>query len=287
MQSVAQFIGCVNHLWGEWYEKSKQQWHPQERLPWFRGVHNDNHGLIPGIYRGKCVLGWDYSPDEAEDMKAEFARRAFPFLRRYQQFREGEYLHMMQHYRCPTRLLDWTEGALIALYFAIRTSRGEMHKELPKPCVWMLNPSWLNYVNDVTIDHPETKEDKSLVLYSDQWSTEKYDQDKIVYKYYLKSEHELAKLPIAIFPPYIDVRVVAQKSVFTIHGADKDGFKNLADNSADAQIAKILITSDAGELKRIGMDLKLSGITETTVFPDLEGLSREVQSEYDMKVRYP
>ncbi len=128
---------------------------------------------------------------------------------------------------------------------------------------------------------------KSLVLYTDYWAMEKYDQDKIIFKHYLKSEHELAEFPIAIFPPYIDSRIVAQKSVFTIHGKLKDGFEKLIKEKSNTQIAKILITADKEEVAKIRHDLKISGITETTLFPDLEGLSREIQEEYDMKVKCP
>jgi hypothetical protein len=297
IQSVTEFLECIKENWKEWYEKSKEQWDPQEESPWFRGVHNETYDLIPGIYRGEEILGWKYSPEEAEDMKAEFARRAVPFLKRHQHFREGEYLHLMQHYRYPTRLLDWTEGALIALYFAIRISK-EKEKEITtdeksyKPCVWMLNPSWLNYVNDIInkIAHkdPESEEYKSLVRYTDYWAMEKYPEDKIILKYYLDREEKLsAQYPIAVFPPHIDVRIVAQKSVFTIHGKLKDGFRKLNKKHRDAQIAKILITSEKEQLKNIKEDLKILGITETTLFPDLEGLSREIQAENHLKVRYP
>ena len=47
------------------------------------------------------------------------------------------------------------------------------------------------------------------------------------------------------------------------------------------------MTTDAGELEEIRRELGLMGITETSVFPDLEGLSRELQAEYDMNVIYP
>ena len=41
----------------------------------------------------------------------------------------------MQHSGAPTRLLDWTEGALIALYFAVRNKLDETDA-----AVWVLNP---------------------------------------------------------------------------------------------------------------------------------------------------
>jgi hypothetical protein len=55
----------------------------------------------------------------------------------------------------------------------------------------------------------------------------------------------------------------------------------------DAQFAKILIIGDKVEIKKIKKYLTRSGITETTLFPDLEGLSREIQEENKMKVKYP
>ena len=262
IQSIAEFLDCIKENWDDWKIKSerndredKDKWYPQEKLPWFRGCEKKIYELIPSIYRKK-ILGWDYKADDAEDMKAEFARRAVPFLKQHQHFREGEYLHLMQHYGFPTRLLDWTEGALIALYFAIRAV--DIPGRVDCPCVWMLNPSWLNYVNDKTEEDKRTGKGKSKVLYTDHWARKKYDQNKIIYRHYLKDEEDLAQYPIAVLPPYIDSRIVAQKSVFTIHGKSQDGIEILMNNNPDAQIAKIdpqvariLITEDKEKIQKL------------------------------------
>ena len=46
-----------------------------------------------------------------------------------------QWLFLARHAGLPTRLLDWSEGALIALHFALKD---------PNPVVWMLNPLDLN-----------------------------------------------------------------------------------------------------------------------------------------------
>lgn len=58
----------------------------------------------------------------------------------------------MQHYLAPTRLLDWTENLLVALYFAVRDPERDNQEDA---AVWILNARRLNYYTSATTRHSE------------------------------------------------------------------------------------------------------------------------------------
>jgi hypothetical protein len=89
------------------------------------------------------------------------------------------------------------------------------------------------------------------------------------------NERLLREYPISIDPPHLARRVGTQRSYFTVFGTDLDGLEKLAGE------ALILwkVTVKASAIETIATDLETCGLTETTAFPDLEGLSRELNRE--------
>jgi hypothetical protein len=228
---------------------------------WFRGVSRSSFEPIPSIYRDGLWDYWEYSADDANGIFDSFVLRAksyFSQVRR--EYSDWEWYHLMQHYGLPTRLLDWTEGSLIGLYFAFRDI-----SDIQTPSVWIMDPYWLN----------EQSVGVSLLLYTDTQRQEQVDKKA---NEYLKDGDTLPMLPICIVPPYIDDRLRVQKSCFTVHGKEKNGLLALNSNKRELHIARLEFKDSKSRL--IKEAIIECGITESSLFPDLEGLARELKNEF-------
>jgi hypothetical protein len=111
---------------------------------WFRGHQSILHTLKPTIYRAPFESKFE------EEFQIQFKSRAIPYLKA--DVGSADYWHwlfLMQHHGVPTRLLDWSSSALIALGFAILYRTAE-HVAV-EAVVWCLNPLNLNTENRVRV----------------------------------------------------------------------------------------------------------------------------------------
>ncbi len=222
--------------------------------PWFRGQPSTSYGLIPSIYRPS-----NRSLDEL-DCRFDFRLRAFPFLEgsAREPHSEWEWYFLMQHHGLPTRLLDWSESALVALYFALVDPPGRPPKD--NPVVWMLDPWAIN-------DRIAKKEARI------------FGADDSEVEHYLPLTDKAPPIPappVSIQAPHASRRIAAQKGCFTLHGKEKRGLD--AYPELQRYLHKIEVHRPSRD--KIGSQLEVAGVTITAVFPDLSNLATELRQSW-------
>lgn len=237
---------------------------------WFRGAGNRGYKLSPSLYRhpGKTSQG-DFQELERQLM-ARFRQRSIPYHSRNLSD-DWEALFFMQHYGVPTRLLDWTENPLIALHFAMMSARANPTKNgkitYKNPAaVWILNPvAW----NKAALKHVSfqggalTPGDEALNGYSPSANATAMNAH-----------------PVALYGAHNSARIVAQQGVFTIFGANQISMERLVENGSFPPETLSVIVVPPTRIQPMRRSLLNQGITESVVFPDLEGLARETKRHF-------
>ncbi len=276
--SLPSFLTLVSKFskkWKEnWFEKLQARqdltW-AAAWLPWFRGEDSaawlPRTVLQPKLYRdsydSNLIL------DLEAEMRVEFRRRGSQLITERAPVDKWEWYFLMQHHGAPTRLLDWSDAALVGLYFAVskRGRNGDSNADADA-AVYMLDPYWLNEQAFKEVSHL-ADECRSLGPALPDWdeaehylTDEEFDNDELG-----------VKCPLAIVPSHFLRRLAAQRSCFTIFGREKDGLKLVAE-SPDSHLVKFDVKKES--IPEIIQDLRWAGISEDTIFPDLEGLGREL-----------
>lgn len=241
---------------------------------WYRGCGNVSHKLKPSLYRHKGSKTIEDFMRLEKLLLARFQQRSIPFHSR-SLAEPWEWLFLMQHYGVPTRLLDWSESPLMALFFAVTLARHSLDSR-GRPvfsnhaCIWFLDPKkWNQFAVGL-------KSFTGSVLTTD-------DPNAGAYKP-IGDINTMKPLPIAIYGAHNSQRIVAQRGVFVCFGNDTRPMEVMYESKpfpADC-LMKLAIRKD--RLPHMYKALQRHGLTDSVAFPDLDGLSREIKREYSFEV---
>ena len=211
---------------------------------WWRGETEDfETRLVPGMLRK------DRGAGEEPSILLQFRQRAGS--RRSEVPAEPDkagWLFLMQHHGLPTRILDWSENPLAALYFAVESETNATG------VLWGVSPTLLNksMMGQMKLLLPNHTDVASIlnIAFTGKGSSEKV---------------------IAVLPMENDLKMMLQASRFTIHGA-----KNILDCKSDKEeyLTKFTIPPESKSVLKEQLDAL--GIRRSSLFPDLTSLAADV-----------
>jgi len=272
------------------------------RETWFRGQENATWGLTPSVLRrvnGELVYA-ESEPTIVSDFKLRHAARKAGISDSL------DWLCLMQHHGCPTRILDFTENVLIALYFAVRDNpkekdnAGALHalssiklnyQTAGGPTRLLAGdfPCWLRaqQAEDTTLDALFVEIATSRPGDLPQFSTWLAEDRK-------KWADHFAR-PIAARPRAIHDRMIRQQSVFIVFGgtyAAEDGDiphpKPLEELDGSLSTGWRFLKKfeiPANRKEPIRRDLEAIGIHVASLFPEMEYQATFIRDSHKAQIR--
>lgn len=224
-----------------------------EEVVWFRGHARADWKLRPSLARCGGLAA-------EQSLVDEFRRDATPLVERADlrggDISEWDWLFLMQHYRVPTRLLDWSESPLAGVFFALDDS--DVTDPPADGCVWALQPQKLN-------------EDARLVA-KQPWALP-FCGSTSEANWYLPRELDTggrSLAPIAITAARRFDRIRAQTGTFTIIHKDDSPLEESSPNV----LTRYLIPE--GMKDHLRRELVRLGVHAAIMYPDLEHVGRRV-----------
>ncbi|MBE8721349.1 hypothetical protein C4F40_11505 [Sphingobacterium sp. Ka21] len=169
-------------------------------------------------------------------------KRANPLLiEHHQPLDDWDYLTLGQHFGLPTRLLDWSNNALTAMWFATKGTSLESDHVI----VWIIIADEKDFVSPADEDSVFTSS-----------STKFFN------------------------PRLIKQRINSQSGVFTIFSSDDLLKGNPLNENLYYKDKMIKVKIPHRHIRNIQTELNTLGINAFSIFPELEGLCSHLQWRY-------
>jgi len=220
---------------------------------WWRGQPEEKAGkkckLLPRAYRPDITRRMEWRLTTQFMQRARTRQHPVP-----DQDHRASWLFLMQHHGLPTRLLDWTESPLIAIFFAVHEDSSTDSR------LWALSPDYLNVQSK--LGDPDLVDPDSIKPYFDAPFLREDPPD-------LPPQGVVATLTTEIH-----FRMLQQQSVFTIHATGRTPIEELPDNAYFLKSYRIPFAAKEGLRK----ELFNLGIREANLYPDLEHLAADLRT---------
>lgn len=265
------------------------------KYPLYRGMANVKHDLLPKLFRE--VNNQSYLKENERDIIQYFLKKAYTLMK--DSPNEDDYpkiMSMAQHYNVPSRMLDWSENCLVALYFAVEDTDNE-----EDGVVWVINSS--RYRDWLISNDPVCKQE----MQKDEEGQEFVNYSTIRNINSVFTEETSYYFPFIYYPWYLDERMNNQKSVFMVWGSNEESL-NIIDDLNIKEYKELDYSENNNNSKRIYKDydqnsflLKLvvsgcnksyiknqlaqCGVNELAIYPTLDRLGKDIDSQYKYQSR--
>jgi hypothetical protein len=245
---------------------------------WFRGQSGSGFDLKPRVYRDKIAKTNERERLDTERMLMQDFKLQSGALRD-NNATDQELYFLQQHYRMPTRLLDWTTNPLAALFFAVQAPKDDKGKDTDGE-LFMMDASrfrldktgqprkYKSWDNDREFNNFDDIAEAGHPIFRDAVR---------IISWFQQSHEQFPDFIIPVRPQYFDIRIGLQRSCFTFHVPKQP----VIDTDNNPSLTRFQISKDYKG--KIRAELSALGIDAFRVYGDLEHLSETLENAYNLR----
>jgi hypothetical protein len=240
ISTLSDFFGVFNYLLAP------------KKVFWFRGHPDMAYRLAPSALRYDSAIDRDRALGLIAEMK-RFLEMKLP--RPPAPDNDLGWMQVAQHYGLPTRLLDWTQNAAVALFFACYKDPNA------DGLVALVNPIELNQ----NTQKKSPRQSGSAI--GSRARIFNFERDQNIIKPYFRLDGRInlrGKQTIAIAPTWNNERIALQQGAFTLHGSRRF---ELDRHQADSLLYVPILSEHKASLLN---ELERVGIGEMFIYPEPE-----------------
>lgn len=238
----------------------------QRPIPmWFRGQSSVDYAVESTFHR-KRLLRW-----QEQALMNRFRQNAGTINERVpQDHDEWDWMFLMRHHGAPSRLIDWTESPLVALYFATQQLLEAKERDdnlSGDGALWVLLPTELNRLGTIF-----TKDVTDIPMFGVE---EYFELGQYLTSRIARAPEDAEMSPAAGIGKRNSPRMAAQQGVFTVSHISR---RPLEQWDKGGYIWRYVIPES--RKASIRDELRLLGISVLSIFPDLDSVAQLAQEHF-------